>query len=495
MATPASTSEALEMILDGLGYLAATDPAAAATESQAECLRALERAGAVSTAVRARYLGAFTAGQGYCADADYSPTGWLINRTGVTKGAARAYLGWARRSLAHPGVDAALAEGTVLTESMAQLICQWTDRLPESCRDAADDILVAAARAGARQEDLAALAAEMYARSRSDTDDDDPGMVFEDRQVRVETTFDGAGVITGDLTPECAAVVTAVLDSLSAPVGAQDTRTKEQRYHDALAEAMRRLVASGMLPERAGQPVKAWAHVSLAELRALDDGSVLQDQWITEMAVRWAARRAAAADGSGSDGGAWLDGPAARAVACDATLTPVVTGDVDPGALDHLVRLCVELDRLEHRTSPADGSEPDGGTRSAAAGLTAAGLARCGGMLSRPARRPGRACGRPSSARPSSCCPVRAGWPVSCAPGSWEPGWPGRACRWTSGTARRSRRASATRSSCGTGAAAGPAAATSPRRPARSTTSGTWPTAGRPAWPTACCCAPSTTRW
>ncbi len=362
MATPASTSEALEMILDGLGYLAATDPAAAATESQAECLRALERAGAVSTAVRARYLGAFTAGQGYCADADYSPTGWLINRTGVTKGAARAYLGWARRSLAHPGVDAALAEGTVLTESMAQLICQWTDRLPESCRDAADDILVAAARAGARQEDLAALAAEMYARSRPDTDDDDPGMVFEDRQVRVETTFDGAGVITGDLTPECAAVVTAVLDSLSAPVGAQDTRTKEQRYHDALAEAMRRLVASGMLPERAGQPVKAWAHVSLAELRALDDGSVLQDQWITEMAVRWAARRAAAADGSGSDGGAWLDGPAARAVACDATLTPVVTGDVDPGALDHLVRLCVELDRLEHRTSPAHGSEPDGGS-------------------------------------------------------------------------------------------------------------------------------------
>ena len=31
---------------------------------------------------------------------------------------------------------------------------------------------------------------------------------------------------------------------------------------------MRRLVASGLLPERAGQPVKMWAHISLAELRA-----------------------------------------------------------------------------------------------------------------------------------------------------------------------------------------------------------------------------------
>jgi hypothetical protein len=88
----------------------------------------------------------------------------------------------------------------------------------------------------------------------------------------VETTFAGAGVLTGDLTPECTAVVTAVLESLSAPMGAEDTRTWEQRYHDALEDAMRRLVASGLLPERAEQPVKVWAHVSLAELRALDDG-------------------------------------------------------------------------------------------------------------------------------------------------------------------------------------------------------------------------------
>jgi len=41
---------------------------------------------------------------------------------------------------------------------------------------------------------------------------------------------------------------------------------------------MRRLVAAGLLPERAGQPVKLWGHVSLAELRALDDGSVLADR-------------------------------------------------------------------------------------------------------------------------------------------------------------------------------------------------------------------------
>jgi hypothetical protein len=341
VATPASTQEALEMVLDGMRYLAAADPTALAAQAQAQCLQGLEQADAIATAARARILAAFTAGQGYSADADYSPTSWLIHRTRITKAAARGHLGWARRAAAHPQVLAALAEGTALTESMARLICGWTDKLPADCRDAADGILLAAARAGARKQDLAALAAEIYARSLPENSNDDPEPGFEDRQVRVETTFQGAGVITGDLTPECAAVVTAVLESLSAPKGAEDTRTREQRYHDGLEDAMRRLAASGLLPDRAGQPVKVWAHVSLAELRALDDGSVLAQEWIGEMAVRWAARRAAASQ-AGGDGAAWLDGKSVGAVACDASVIPVVTGQIDPGALDDLVSLCLQ---------------------------------------------------------------------------------------------------------------------------------------------------------
>ena len=358
MATPASTKEALEMVLDGLGYLAATDPTAMAAAAQAQCLQALEQGDAISTAARARILAAFTAGQGYSADADSSPTSWLIHRTRITKGAARGHLAWSRRTSAHPHVVAVLAEGTPLTESMARTICQWTDRLPVGCQETADKILVAAAQAGARKEDLASLAAEIYARSRPE-DDDNPEPDFEDRQLRIETTFAGAGVITGDLTPECAAVVTAVLDALSAPVGAEDTRSREQRYHDALEEAMRRLVASGLLPERAGQPVKVWAHVSLAELRELDDGSVLQTEWITEMAVRWAAHRAAASQ-TGSDGGAWLDGTSARAMACDASVIPVVTGQIDPGVLDELVELCLQYaGHGAHCRAVPDAAQPD----------------------------------------------------------------------------------------------------------------------------------------
>ena len=53
----------------------------------------------------------------------------------------------------------------------------------------------------------------------------------------LDTTIDGAGVIRGDLSPGCAAMVRAVLDALSAPQGAGDLRTRPQRYHDAMEEA------------------------------------------------------------------------------------------------------------------------------------------------------------------------------------------------------------------------------------------------------------------
>ena len=135
-----------------------------------------------------------------------------------------------------------------------------------------------------------------------------------------------------------------MLDALAAPAGKDDDRTQDQRYHDALAEAMRRLVASGLLPERAGQPVKAWAHISLADLLLLDGDSALQEQWTAQVRDRWAARRAFASE-TGSEGGAWLDGDAAEAIACDAAMAPIVTGDVNVDALEDLVRLCVELDR------------------------------------------------------------------------------------------------------------------------------------------------------
>jgi Domain of unknown function (DUF222) len=353
----ASVREALDMVHAGLGYLAAADAAQLATATQAECLRELEQADAVATAARASFLAVFTAGQGYADDGDYGAVSWLMHRTGITRGAAVGHTAWAKRTGTHPKVLTALAARQV-SESVGRLICLWTSRLPEKFREESDELLIAAAEAGLGPPELASLFAEMYERARGDLPDEDPDRDFADRGLKLATTFGGAGVVHGDLTPECAAAVAAVLDALSAPAGAEDDRTREQRYHDALHEAMRRLVAAGLLPERAGQPVKVWAHISLADLLRLDGSSALQDEWTAQVRAAWAARRAEAAE-TGSDGGAWLDGDAAEAIACDAAMAPIVTGDVNTAALEDLVRLCTELGELRHAGAGADAG-PDG---------------------------------------------------------------------------------------------------------------------------------------
>ncbi len=114
-------------------------------------------------------------------------------------------------------------------------------------------------------------------------------------------------------------------------------------------------------------------HISLAGLLAMDGSSALQEEWTAGVRAQWAAHRAAASAG-GSDGGAWLDGDAAAAMACDAAMAPIVTGDVNPAALEDLIRLCVQLDKLRYPGDP----DPDGdpGTGTGGQGLPAADTTR-----------------------------------------------------------------------------------------------------------------------
>src|SRR6516165_1604108 len=142
--SPDSVAEALEMMRAGLDYLAAADAAQLPAETQAECLCGLEQTDAIATAVRASFLSAFTVGQGYAADADYSARAWLMHKTGITRGAAASHTAWATRAGTHPAVVAALAAGE-LSESYGRSICRWTDRLPEKFRAESDELLLAAA--------------------------------------------------------------------------------------------------------------------------------------------------------------------------------------------------------------------------------------------------------------------------------------------------------------------------------------------------------------
>jgi hypothetical protein len=122
---------------------------------------------------------------------------------------------------------------------------------------------------------------------------------------------------------------------------------------------MRRRAASDLLPQRAGQPVKAWVHMSLAELLALDGSSALLEEWTARVRGAWAAHRAGASADGGQQADAWLDGQDAAAVARDAAMAPYVTGDVNPAVLEDLIGLCVRLHHL--RGGTGDRAGRDGG--------------------------------------------------------------------------------------------------------------------------------------
>jgi hypothetical protein len=333
------------MVSAGLSYLASCDAAELPTAVQAETLCGLERAEAVHTAARAKVLAAFTAQNGYEADAAFGPKTWLRAQTKVTQGAAAGAVAWATRLQAHPAIATALAHEEI-TASWARQICQWTDQLPGDHRADADQILLAAATgdaatgdaatgdaatgdaatAGATLRDLAGLAREMIERAGRGQDDDDGG--FGDRSLWLQTTLGGAGTVRGELTGRCVAALAVVLDALGKKRGPEDTRSAPQRRHDALEDACDRLIRAGMIPGRDGQSPQVQVHVDLATLRDLPGGSAAEASWTS-------AKSAAA----GVSGAVRLTGPDAEAASCGAAIVPVITGHLDWTALDTLTDL------------------------------------------------------------------------------------------------------------------------------------------------------------
>jgi hypothetical protein len=356
MCAPSTAGEALAAVRAGLAFLNQVPAADLPGAVQADCLRELARAESAYTAAHARMLGAFAASGAHEDDGQQSERAWLKWQTQITKGAAAGAVGWMKRLRAHPAVRAALADGAV-SPSWARYICAWTDALPEDQRDDADEILLAAAAGGAVLPDLAALAEEMRRRTAApDPAGPEGGGGFDERRLRLGLTFGGAGVLEGDLTPACAAALAAVLAALGKKAGPEDVRTAPQRRHDALEEACRRLAGAGCLPDRAGQPTQVQLHLTLEQLRDLPGATDAEAAWragqpgpaaqptaaqasaatapTTGAGPAGQAARAAEAARAAAEGQAgWLSGRAAQAYACDAAITPIVTGTVDQAAL------------------------------------------------------------------------------------------------------------------------------------------------------------------
>src|SRR5262249_45882685 len=113
----------------------------------------------------------------------------------------------------------------------------------------------------------------MYERCHRDGPGEAADDGFADRSLWLGLTFGGAGRLAGDLAPGCSAALSAVLEALGKRAGPEDLRTAVQRRHDALEEACRRLIRSGMLPGRAGQPTQGRGPMTRGPVRGIPPAS------------------------------------------------------------------------------------------------------------------------------------------------------------------------------------------------------------------------------
>jgi hypothetical protein len=319
-------------------YLAGTDWPALGSHSQGMALRSLGSVMAKLTAVHAGALGAFDAGGGYGADGHPSARSWLQHQTRITRKAAREMGQSKDRLAAHPLLWTALAAGEI-SETWASQFAAWTSRLPAEEVDAADKILLDAAKAGLDlRPDIEKLAQAIYEAVKGrEPSPDEPGDGFADRGVRMGTTIGGAGALRGDLSAECAALLGKVFEAFGKSLGREDFRNHEQRNHDALETAIRLALGVPAIPQTNGMKTRGMAVMSIADLLAMDEASVLCDAWL-------AAR-------AGEPG--WFFGPAAQAAACSAQVSPVVTGIPDWDVLGEMADVFLDAHGVGEHPSPA----------------------------------------------------------------------------------------------------------------------------------------------
>ncbi len=251
----------------------------------------------------------------------------------MTRKGARAFVRQVRRLSRHRDVADAMAAGQV-SESCGLQITGLVNKLPEELRAQTGTILLDAAAAGALPEDLALIAAaawEQWRAQHPDPDDDDG---FDDRYLAAGTTFGGAAVLRGNLTPECNAAVQAVLEALGKKAGPEDHRTEGQRFHDALQLGCELLIRARMVPGRAGADTQVIAHIPFPWLRSQPGAAAVEEAWLRARA--------------GQAG--YLTGAGAETAGCDAMIVPVVIGHADMTVIDTMIELA--LSAAGHQLQP-----------------------------------------------------------------------------------------------------------------------------------------------
>jgi hypothetical protein len=171
-----------------------------------------------------------------------------------------------------PIVSAAMRAGEI-SPAHANVITACVDRIPadiaHEAAPVAEQMLVEAAR-HEHPGLLAKTAALLLARIDPDGAEPRDRDLERRRDIGLTKYADGSSTVRGRLVPDVTAALETLFDALAAPRPAQDAtpddRTPGQRRHDALGEALMRLLRSDTLPASGGTPVTILATTTIKEL-------------------------------------------------------------------------------------------------------------------------------------------------------------------------------------------------------------------------------------
>jgi uncharacterized protein DUF222/HNH endonuclease len=259
----------------------------------------LERSANVLLAERLRRLAEIERRRTYLRDGYLSASVWLARRACVSPSEAKQQVRMARTLQEMPVARQALADGE-LGASATRILVDARGENPEEFAGA-EDALVDAARTLSVQE-LRTVVAHWRQQASPERAEEGEEWMHQIRRLYVSPTLDGMVRVDGDLDPETGHVVMSALQAaVDADLrGESDVRTGAQRRADALAEIARQWLDRSDRPDVAGER----PHVTVN----LDFDSL-----------------------AGRGGRAELEGvgritaETARRIACDASITRVVT--------------------------------------------------------------------------------------------------------------------------------------------------------------------------
>jgi hypothetical protein len=232
---------------------------------------------------------------------------WLVEEQFVSPGEATKRMRVARALPTHPYLAKARTAGEISLEH-ANAICRATAAVAPEFRGIVESTLVDIARTCAPHdlgEEVEKLLIACGAESGSD---EAHAKRLNRRGLRIARTFNGMRSVSGMLTPDVAEALEITLGVLSTKTGEDDTRSHEQRQHDAVGELANHYLAHADLPAVNGERPRVVVTIDY-------------DSLVTGLRDAWGQLPS----------GATISPATARRLACDAELIPAVLnarGDV-----------------------------------------------------------------------------------------------------------------------------------------------------------------------